>query len=360
MKVAFNLSSLAYSTSGIARTNLNYLLNIKVPKKQIKLFSFSKIKSSKLKKFDNIIYFSSIPLRYLNFIWYNFVLPFQLYFNNVDYLISHHRSPILNIGFKSILFVHDFTWKKVPETMKYSNYLLEKYFTPISIKRAQVIIVPTNSIKKEFEQYYPKLKEKCKVIYLASFLKNKKYKNTINKKNFLFVGTIEPRKNLENLLKAYSRLRPSLKKKHNLYIVGSQGWGNTNLEDIILNLNLVKYVKIFKNVNDLQLSKMYKNSLYTILISKYEGYGLPVVESLASNTPVIISKDGSLIEIYQNCGYSVEYNKINKIKNTLNKAVTEKKKYKLLLKKIKLAKFPDWKSAGITLTNLIKKNYDKE
>lgn len=357
MKIAFDLSSLASSKSGIPRVNLNLLLNLNIKKENIHIFSFSRINIEELNNFKKINFFAPFPVRYLRFIWYNFIFPFQLNIKKIDYLICHQRAPLLSFGYRIVLILHDFTYINQPQSMKFTNYLLDKYFVPYFIKKSELIISGTHAIKKELLNRFPITKNKSHVIYWGSFFKKNNLKIDKKKNNFLHVGSFEPRKNIINLLLAYSKLDQNLKEKHNLYLVGSDTWGNENLEKIIKKLKLENFVKIYKNISDKKLEKLYLTSFYLILISKYEGYGLPIIEALSCLTPTIVSKNESLLEVNNKCGLEVDSEDIMSIKNVLHEACVSEETYNNLLIKIEKRKLPTYRDAGEKLTKLLIENY---
>jgi len=355
MKIGFDLSNIANNKSGILRANYNIYKNLIIPKSQIYVFSFSNIRN-KIEYNKNYFYFLSKEIRFVRFFWYNFILPFQLYFKGINIFFCNQRIPILNLNLNYVLVYHDFTWKNFPKSMRYSNYLLDKFLSKISLKKANLIITPSKSIKKELINYSKKLKKKIHVVNWGGEISPPKKNQFKIKKNLLFVGKFEPRKNLPLLIKAYYYLSNNLKKKHKLIIVGSKGWGLMNIREYVKELNLIKYVKIYENISDKKLEYFYKSSLYTVLLSKYEGYGLPIIESLNYGTPVIVSSIPTLKEISGNCGIKVKTNNIKQITNKLNKAITDKKLYQKLQKNINKKILPTWKKSGKRVSEILIKN----
>lgn len=123
------------------------------------------------------------------------------------------------------------------------------------------------------------------------------YKKLFEKKYILFVGTIEPRKKHKELLEVFEMLH-----KHyadlNLIFVGKFGWNIEELEEKIKNHNLLN--KVFfhlENIEDETLVQFYQNAFIVCYLSKYEGFGLPVAESLFFDNITITSKNSSLKEI---------------------------------------------------------------
>ncbi len=124
----------------------------------------------------------------------------------------------------------------------------------------------------------------------------------------LCVGTIEARKNHEVLYHAWDRLAA----KHGdrmpqLVVVGLPGWGVTDLlYRIRMNPRTRNRIQIFENVTDGELTWLYRNALFTVFPSFYEGWGLPVVESLALGTPCIASNTPAVVEASQGMAIAID------------------------------------------------------
>jgi glycosyltransferase involved in cell wall biosynthesis len=128
--------------------------------------------------------------------------------------------------------------------------------------------------------------------------------NLITKKYILFVSTIDRRKNHEVIYRALTRIADRRGEIPHVVFVGMQGWGVENLmKDIELDPRTREYITILNNISDNELVILYKNTQFTVYPSLYEGWGLPVAESLAygkyclaSNTSSIPEVGGDLIE----------------------------------------------------------------
>jgi glycosyltransferase involved in cell wall biosynthesis len=117
-------------------------------------------------------------------------------------------------------------------------------------------------------------------------------------KNYLLaVGTLEPRKNLRTLISAYSELPPAMRSRFPLVIAGNPGWGKLNLPPDTNRLISDGSVRFLGSVSDTQLRSLYEGAIGLLFPSIYEGFGMPVVESLACGTQVAHSSDSSMDEI---------------------------------------------------------------
>lgn len=113
----------------------------------------------------------------------------------------------------------------------------------------------------------------------------------------LFVGTLEPRKNLPGLLTAYRILLSRGVNREPLVVVGSRGWFYDEVFARVEALGLGAHVRFLENVPDEDLPALYSGAVLLVMPSFYEGFGLPALEALACGTPVVLSDRGSLPEV---------------------------------------------------------------
>jgi glycosyltransferase involved in cell wall biosynthesis len=144
----------------------------------------------------------------------------------------------------------------------------------------------------------------------------------INRPYFLFLGTLEPRKNLIRLLTAYSHLSDSIKDQATLVIAGGKGWGGIDINDTVDDLGLAKYVRILGYVDESILATLYAHALFLAMPSLYEGFGLPLVEAMVRGTPVLTSNNSSMPEVAGNAGLLIDPLDTQSIKNGLEELIS--------------------------------------
>lgn len=146
-----------------------------------------------------------------------------------------------------------------------------------------------------------------------AFIKDSKINELLEKKYILFVGTIEARKSQEEVLNAFEKLsinHPDL----NLIFIGKEGWKVNSLIDRINNHTLLnKQLYWFDNIDDNTLSHFYTNAFIVTYLSKYEGYGLPIAESLKYGNITITSKNSSMYEVGKDFADYIEFNTQNEL-----------------------------------------------
>lgn len=219
----------------------------------------------------------------------------------------------------SLVIIHDLVYIHHPEVVEKKNLTFLKKHVPRTIRQSRVI-ASSNFTKKAIEDTFsPKypVQIASNGIDYSIFTKPR----VTDRENFvLTVGTIEPRKNLTRLLTAYQSLPKKLRDNHPLVVVGNGGWGDQPAP-VIDGVTYTGYI------SDSELADLYKKAGLFIFPSIYEGFGLPLLEALVSNTPTICSDIPPLKDI---AGDTVNYfNPFDEsdIATVLTRALSQKKKH---------------------------------
>ncbi|MCX6762468.1 MAG: glycosyltransferase family 1 protein, partial [Candidatus Moranbacteria bacterium] len=203
------------------------------------------------------------------------------------------------------------------------------FFTDYAVKNSDKIIAISNSTKNDLLKIYPKIKEeKIKVIHHGYdkelFNKNispEKVKEANTKYNLpdtryiIFVGTIQPRKNIEMLLEAFEILRRKKEYKDlGLVIAGPEGWLAKNIVEKIKKTPGAIMTGKFETKD---LPSLIAGAEVFVLPSLYEGFGLPVLEAMACGTPVAVADNSSLSEVAGSAGVFFDAHSSNKISEAI-------------------------------------------
>lgn len=241
-------------------------------------------------------------------------VPYSLFFGKKSEL-THFFNYIIPpfVHGKKVVTIHDMVVKAYPETVRFRTKHLLNTGMKKSMKRADVIITDSEFSKSEIEKYFPQYSHKVQVVYCGvnsdkfypvedkSVVEKVKKSLDIEGEYFLYLGTIEPRKNLERLIEAYSLL---LKKDENvprLVMAGGKGWLNSNIYQKVVELKLEKYVQFTKYIPDEDLCPLINGATAFVFPSIYEGFGMPPLEAMACGVPVVCSKEASLPEVVGDC-----------------------------------------------------------
>jgi glycosyltransferase involved in cell wall biosynthesis len=188
-----------------------------------------------------------------------------------------------NTETSQVITVHDLTWWKYPETSSFLGKNYYKINMTKAILRSDLIICPSNAIKAEIRNKFSIPTSKIISIPHGNSLPIGVVTPSV-KPYFLSIGTIEPRKNLDFYAQAIKESK--LDSYFDFFHVGRKGWGN-----------LPSYLKSIDVGNDRELANLISNAQAVVIPSLYEGFGLPVLESHAQGTPVVVSDDPALVEL---------------------------------------------------------------
>jgi len=240
--------------------------------------------------------------------------------------------------------------------LKVLSYKIVLFF---SIKNARKIIAVSETTKKEIIQHYKKNSEDIIVTLEGvdkkiSNIKNQSRLNrdqisNVREKYFLYVGNAYPHKNLEKLVEAYALLRLRGLK---LILVGKKDFFYIRLKQKVEEMGLSESILFYEKVSDAGLANLYLKAIALIAPSLMEGFGLPVLEAMASNCPVVCSNIDAYKEICADAAVYFDPKDINDIKEKLEYILQNEELRKQFVKKgLERAKHFSWaKMAQETLS----------
>ncbi|MFA5234806.1 MAG: glycosyltransferase family 1 protein [Sulfurimonas sp.] len=279
-------------------------------------------------------------------------------FHRVTYELYWQPSFIPNPNIKAkkvICTIHDFSFLLHPQW--HPKERIEYLQTHLCLaKKADHIITGSNFTKQEIIRYMQIPNENISVIYHGvdhklykpypqNELQETKAKYDLHEKFLLFVGSIEPRKNLLTLLKAYNLFSEEQKKAFPLVLVGFKGWENREImQEIEKNKGYIRYLGY---VSDEELAHLYNLCALFIYPSLYEGFGLPPLEAMACGAAVITSNVASLPEVCGNAALYVEPTNPQDIKDKITLLIESEMLQKELSKKsLSQATHFSWENAA--------------
>jgi glycosyltransferase involved in cell wall biosynthesis len=241
------------------------------------------------------------------------------YFKKNNFSIYHSTTYVLPYFWNapSVLTVHDLIALNSPEYCSRQNALYYKKFLPQSILKAKRIIAVSSTVKRDILEKYDIDPEKIEVVYHGvdprfkkvedpHILSNIRKQYRLPDKFILFVGNLEPKKNLERLIEAYGKLKSDSALDHKLVIAGHAAWKFNTIFKKVEALKLSSSVIFLGYVDEGDLPSIYSLTDLFVFPSLYEGFGLPVLEAMACETPVVCSKKGALPEVTGNLAAQVD------------------------------------------------------
>jgi glycosyltransferase involved in cell wall biosynthesis len=202
-----------------------------------------------------------------------------------------------------VVTVHDLSFLRNPERFRFANRNYLRLFTALSVKRAERVIAVSQNTKQDLMTVYGLPAEKIDVVYSgldAHFkrpaqqeIEDFRAAHGLPDRFILYLGTIEPRKNLSALIRAYAKVRPEGIK---LVCAGGRGWLYEDVFQTVEELRLSREVIFPGFLPDDDLPLWYSAADIFVYPSAYEGFGLPVIEALACGVPTITTNASSLPE----------------------------------------------------------------
>jgi glycosyltransferase involved in cell wall biosynthesis len=207
----------------------------------------------------------------------------------------------------SVVTLHDMAFLRYPETLKPAKRLYHRLFTLRSLQQATMIIAVSNSTKKDaielagipskqIQTVYPCIDTRFSNVITNGSKQAFCHKHGLSGGYLLYLGTLEPRKNITTLLEAYRELREVYHREEKLALVGGKGWLYDEIFAKAQTLGVASDVLFPGYVSNEEQLQWYHGASAFVYPSLYEGFGLPVAESLACGIPVVTSNVSSLPE----------------------------------------------------------------
>jgi glycosyltransferase involved in cell wall biosynthesis len=238
-----------------------------------------------------------------------------------------------------------------------------RQWTRYSVKHAQKVVAISKFTKNEIVHYYGKNSNDIIVAYPAlnfetlpiiGSVKAQQIcaKLGIKNKFWLYLGTLQPRKNILRLIDAFAIFSQQSRQVYNLVLAGKNGWLTNEIERKIANTSVKELIVTTGFVNKQQKAALLQQATATLNLGFYEGFGLPALESLAYQTLPIIASNTSLPEVTGGAALGVNPYKTGSIAKAMLLAAnfnnSQKRKFNLLAEK-QLTKFSYIKSADLIL-----------
>ncbi|MFT5874315.1 MAG: glycosyltransferase involved in cell wall biosynthesis [Clostridium sp.] len=240
---------------------------------------------------------------------------------------------------KVITTIHDMTYTIYPEMVEEKTMKRIKKGIEYSVKRADKIITVSESSKKDIVEFLGVDEKKIEVVYngveyerfSASYTKEQQFtvknKYSIPEKYILYMGTLEPRKNIESIISAFSKLIVNnniYSEEIKLVIAGKKGWLYESIFKLVQKLSLENKVVFTDYIEEEDKPLIYNMASIFIFPSIYEGFGIPVIEAMASSVPVITSTTSSLPEVAGDAAILVNPKDIDSMAKAMKQVLEDK------------------------------------
>lgn len=310
-----------------------------------------------LPKENNYFKYEIVPQKGL---WRDLFFPIHLYLHKkIDVLFcpAHYIPRFCPVP--TVVTIHDVAYEFFPNEFKKEDLYKLKNWTRDAVRKARNVIAVSKTTAADLQKVYDVPAEKITTVYngyasieessdesLQSFgLKPKKY--------FLYIGTLQPRKNIPTLIQAFAEFHKTHPDIH-LALVGRKGWMYDSIFEEVIRLKLEKAVTFTGYVKSVE--KFYTNALAYILPSLYEGFGMPVIEAMYYGCPVIVSQTSALEEVADGACLSFPPHDTMALAQTLEKVLVPSVRQTLIEKGKERAKEFSWKKTAQKTLDILKQS----
>ncbi|RLD85771.1 MAG: glycosyltransferase family 1 protein [Bacteroidetes bacterium] len=287
------------------------------------------------KNIEPIIVSPSTRHPVLWYYWFEKRIPCVLNKIKPDIFLSPDGYLSLTTNVKSIPVIHDINFAHFPEDLPYSTRLYYNYFFPKYAKKAERIVTVSEYSKQDISSTYNIDKQNIDVVYngsnpiykpISDLEKiNIKKEYTDGSEYFIFIGSIHPRKNVSRMLLAFDKFRKLGQKPYKIIIIGSLFFKNREMRNTLNSLEYKKDILFFGHQSPENIKDLLGAARALILASKFEGFGIPVLEAMNCDVPSIISESTSLPEVGGNAALYIDPFSIDSISNAMLKVADDTK-----------------------------------
>lgn len=286
--------------------------------------------------------------------WYEILLPLALKKHKIDVFYSGDNFLSLRSKVPTALVVHDLAYLAYPQGTHKSFARYYKRYTPLFLQRADALIAVSYAVKKDIFTYFPNSKE-VNIVYNAlpdRTTKPLESRYDFDYPYFIAVGAIHPRKNTQNVIRAFLLYKAESKDiTTKLVLVGRLAWGNDDIKELLQHPDIVHLT----NVPDHQLYALIDNAIGMIYASLFEGFGIPILEAFHCKTPVITSNISSMPEVAGDAAILIDPYSVEDISNAIKKVAQDQNSAKAMINKgaLRLQDFT-WTESGARVMQILR------
>ncbi|MBL7197342.1 MAG: glycosyltransferase family 4 protein [Candidatus Omnitrophica bacterium] len=354
MKIGLDIRSTLKKRTGIGQYTLNLINHLAKIDQQNEYFLYSK-----RKLFDRKRRLPKLPGRNFRHKLDYFAKGPERTIGNIDIFHTSSFDLIKPEDSKLVLTIHDVIIKSYPQGhTKETIENVDKQLKDI-LKQVDVIIVDSYNTKDDLLKWYDVDDVIVKVVYPG--VNDWFYPQACpDGKYLLFVGTIEPRKNISGLVKAFGKLKKEQKIEHKLIIVGMRGWMYNDVLNEIVISEFKDDIILKDYISNENLRSWYNQATAFIFPSFYEGFGFPIVEAFACGVPVVTSGTSSCGEVAGDAALLIDPNKPTEIADATMRIIKDSELAKDLRKKgIEQSKKFTWDKTATDILGIFDKVHRK-
>ncbi len=266
---------------------------------------------------------------FLNYIWFQISIKLLLNKLKPDLFLSPDGLLSLGAKCKQLAVIHDINFKHYPQDMQFWTGKFFNHYFPKYAKAATRIAAVSEYTKQDLIKEYGTDPAKIDIVYNAADegfkpateeeKQKTRQKFTAGKDYFIFVGSISPRKNIARLLEAFDLFKKESRSAMKLVIAGANFWGQEEISSVVNKMEFKNDIIFTGRVDDTNLKLLVASAFCLTYVPYFEGFGVPLVEAMRSETPIISANVTSMPEIAGEAALYVNPFKVEEIKNAMLK-----------------------------------------
>lgn len=330
MRIGIDISCLAHRKTGVGIYTEHLVKSLLQNRSTADYLLFSS--TSFETEFEDAKRIASLFPRRYSTIWEQLILPILLLRGRIDVFHSPNYTLPLAAPTNSVVTVHDMSVVLMGRTHPPLRRIKHRLFLLPSLRKSKMLITVSESSKKDIERLAHINPERIRVVYpgVSTFfspLPRNGFRAgmTLPDSFVLYVGTIEPRKNLTNLIKAYALVHREIGR--HLVIAGARGWLYDDTFALVEKLGLGDRVVFVGYVTDENLRQLYNLADLFVYPSLYEGFGFPPLEAMACGCPVITSNVSSLPEVAGQAALQVDPRNVEALAEGISRVLSDRDLY---------------------------------
>jgi glycosyltransferase involved in cell wall biosynthesis len=244
---------------------------------------------------------------FLFYFWFQYRVAAALKKIRPDVFLSFDGMTVLQTAVPRVTLIHDLAFEHYPQHISYFQRRYYQHFTPRFAKVSDKILTVSEFSRYDLVRHYRVPPEQVEVVYNAAGPAFRpihfetqvriRQQHAAGEAFFLFVGALQPRKNLDNLLRAFERFKQQTGSEVKLLVVGRKAWKGRTWRQTYKQMKYRQEVVFTGRVSEPELVHLYGAAVATVYVPLFEGFGLPIVEAQACGCPVIASTTSAMPEV---------------------------------------------------------------
>lgn len=297
--------------------------------------------------------------------WFEMAIPAVLKRHKIDVFLSPDSYCSLRSKVPTVMVCHDIAFCHYPEQVPFHGRVFYKHYVPKYLKRAERIISVSEFTKQDIIRQYQTAGEKiavaCNGARSVFQVLNEKEKREVKQQYsqgqdyFFYLGSVHPRKNVARLIQAFDQYKTARPSPVKLLIGGRMAWQTTAIEQALTNATHRVDIELLGYLDDVQLAKILGSAIALAYPSLFEGFGIPLLEAMHAEVPILTSNTSSLPEVAGEAAILVDPMDVNAISRGMQALYESPTTRKALVAKgnIQRQKFSWKKAASIVWDNIL-------